>query len=96
MLQCAAILDFVHLQADTLGSTAFLVWLVLAEHLGVEGHDALDGNVAGGSACREIGQQGADDLEMGIEKDPVDGEDMFLALVIDPGGGEAGIRSHDR
>jgi hypothetical protein len=25
MLRCAAILDFVHLQADTLASTAFLV-----------------------------------------------------------------------
>ena len=62
-----------------------------AEHVGVEGKDALDSDAAGRSACREVGQQGADDLEMGIEIDPVDGEDMFLALVIDPGGGEAGI-----
>src|SRR5688572_24414235 len=65
----------------------FLVCCFLAEHVSVEGDDALDGKVAGGSACREVGQQGADDLEMSIEKDPVEGEDMFLALVIDPGGG---------
>jgi hypothetical protein len=56
----------------------------------MECDDALDGYVAGGSTCREVGQQGADDLEMGVEIDPVDGEDMLLALVIDPGGSEAG------
>jgi hypothetical protein len=27
----------------------------LAEHVGMEGDDALDGKVAGGSACREVG-----------------------------------------
>src|SRR5829696_10421755 len=82
---------FVHLPDDSRILTACLARLILAEHLRVEGDDALDSDVAGGSACREIGQQGADDLEMGVEVDPVDGEDMLLALVIDPGGGEAGI-----
>jgi hypothetical protein len=57
----------------------------------MEGDDALDGKVAGGSAGGEVGQQGADDLEVGIEIDPVDGEGMLLALVIDSGRGEAGI-----
>ena len=34
----------------------FLACSFLAEHVGMEGNDALDGKVAGGSACREIGQ----------------------------------------
>src|SRR5215208_4767552 len=83
------ILHFVHLQDDTLDLAAFLACLVFAEHIGMEGHDALDGNVAGGATCREVGQQGADDFEMSIKIDPVDGEDEFLALVIDPGRREA-------
>ena len=57
----------------------------------MKGDDALDGKVAAGSAGREVGKQGAEDLEVGIEIDAVDGEDMFLALVIDPGRGEARI-----
>src|SRR5215211_3895021 len=75
---------------------ATLARLVLAEYLGMEGDDALDGGVPGRSTCREVGQQRADDLEMGIEIDPVDGEDVFLPLVIDPSRGEARISAERR
>jgi hypothetical protein len=69
----------------------FLACSFLAEHVGMEGKDALDGNVAGRTACREVRQQRADDLEVSIEIDPVDGKDKFFAIVIDPGRGEARI-----
>jgi hypothetical protein len=65
--------------------------LFLFQHADLQRNDALDGPLALGPTGNQVVHERADDLETRFQIDPIDGENVLLALVIDPGRGEASI-----
>src|SRR5215212_9276897 len=75
----------------TLEGAAALAGLFLFQHADLQRNDVLHDPLAVGSTGDQVVHERADDCEMRFQIGPVDGNDMILPLVIDPGGGEAGI-----
>jgi hypothetical protein len=70
---------------------AALAGLFIFQHADLQGNDALHDPLALSPTGNEVIHERADDREMRFQIGPIDGNDMILPLVVDPGRREAGI-----
>ena len=68
-----------------------LAGLFLFQHADLQRNDALHDPLAFGPAGNQVIHERADDREVRFQIGPIDGDDVILPLVVDPGRGEAGI-----